>query len=261
MQPMLAILKREISMYFKSPIAYVLLAIYTFVSGLVFCLYLFQGYALITSELAFLQSLFFIIIPLMTMKSFSEENKNKTDLLLLTSPCKIGDIVLGKYLAAVFMFLCMSTITLVHIIITMLLGGVIDLPILGTYIIYFLTAFAYIAIGLFCSSLTENQIIAGIVSMLIFLLFSIYSTISNLIANLIASAVNSFDRIFGLVPSNVKDSISTNVASSLNWLNPSNRLAEFGRGIFTIPPIIFLFTYSAIFIYFTCKVLQRRRWN
>lgn len=261
MQATVAILKKELLMYFKSPIAYVLIAIYTFVSSLVFSLYLFQGYSLLASELNFLQSLFFIIIPLMTMKSFSEENRNKTDLLLLTSPCKIIHIVLGKYLACVIMFAIMSFITLIHVLVTIFLGGNVDLPLLGTVIIYFLTAFAYIAIGIYCSSFTENQIIAGIISMLIFLLFSIYPTISNLISNLISSVLNSLNSIVHFISPEIKSTIASKIASGLNWLNPSNRLAEFTKGIFSVPPIIFLLTYAFVFLYLTCKVLQKRRWN
>lgn len=260
MQALNAIYKRELGMYFKSPIAYVLFAIFSLVSGLVFALYLFQGYALLTNELNFLQSLFFILIPLLTMKSFSEEKKNRTDLLLLTSPAKLSEIVMGKYLAAVTLFVGMSALTLIHLGLTMLMQGRIDLPVLGSYLAYFLTAFAYIAIGLFCSALSENQIISGIVSMVIFLIFAIFSSISSVIGQLISTAVTKLDSLLSLFSSETKEAIAPAVTSALNWLNPSTRLPDFSRGIFSLTPIFFLLSYAGIFLYFTMKLIEKRRW-
>ena len=145
-----AIIRRELSMYFKSPIGYVLLAIYALVSGLVFSLHLMNGQALLSQEFVFVQSLFFIIIPLLTMRAYAEERRNGTEILLMTSPASIRQIVWGKYIAHLMIFIFLSLITIVHFVLTLALGGVVDLPVLGAVVAYFLTGCAYISIGLFC---------------------------------------------------------------------------------------------------------------
>ncbi|MDO5733280.1 MAG: ABC-2 transporter permease [Eubacteriales bacterium] len=254
-----AIYKRELMMYFKSPIAYILLGLYALVSGLVFSLYLFQGLAMISIELRFLQSLFFILIPLLCMKSFSSEKKNGSLVLLMTAPVRIRDIVLAKYLAAVTLFVISSLPSLLHLVITLLLGGRIDLQVAGTAIAYFIAAFAYIAIAIFCSVISESQLIAAIISMLIFLCFDVFSSITPVLGQVLSSALQSLD-VFGFFAGEQQTQIAKGIESTLRWINPSTRISDYARGIFSISPIFFLLSYIVLFLFFTCKKLEKQRW-
>jgi len=164
-----AIFKREFFAYFRSPIGYVVFAIFMAVSGLYFASGILSSYIDIVSELNFVQSFLFIIIPLMTMRSFSEDRRNGTEVLLFTSPANTLEIVMGKYLAALALFALMTAGTFTHLIIASLYGGLIDISVLGAYIGFIFLGVAYVSIGCFASALTENQIIAAVISFVIML--------------------------------------------------------------------------------------------
>lgn len=260
MKELKAIFKRELSSYFKSPIGWVLMAIFAFVSAIYFSTGIISGFSNVANILTFIQSLFFVIIPILTMKTFSEERRNGTEVLLHTSPASVWDIVLGKYFAALVFFILMSCITLVYVIITKLLGGRIDLVLLGTFIAFVLTAVVYIAIGVFCSSITENQIIAAILSVLIFVGFMMLNVISDLIGSFATNLVNRLD--FGNWLDTTKETqVGKSIADAINWLNPSTRLADYSRGIFNVLPMIFLLSFTFVFLFLTARVLEKRRWS
>ncbi|MCD8499553.1 MAG: ABC-2 transporter permease [Clostridiales bacterium] len=100
MTRILAIFKRDYLAYFRSPIGFVVLAIFMLLSGLYFSAGVLQSYQDMVGEIAFMQSFLFIVVPLLTMRTFAEDRKNGTEVLLLTSPASTVEVVLGKYLAA-----------------------------------------------------------------------------------------------------------------------------------------------------------------
>lgn len=255
-----AIFRRELTQYFKSPIGWVLMAIFAFVSGIYFSINILSGYSNVASVLQFMQSLFFVLIPILTMKTFSEERRNGTEVLLYTSPASIWDIVLGKYLASLVFFLIMSVVTLLYVIITVVLDGNVDLVLLGTFIGFIGTAIVYIAIGVFCSSITENQIIAAILAVLIFVGFQLLNVISSLAASFTTNLLSRIDVGNWWNPTQ-EEAAGQAVANALNWLNPSTRLADYSRGIFDVLPLIFLLSYTFIFLFLTSRVLEKRRWS
>lgn len=255
-----AITKREFNSYFKSPMGWVLFAIYSFVSGLYFSTMLMSNYIDISMILQFMRSLFFVLIPIMTMRSIAEDKKNGTDVLLATSPAKTSQIVLGKYFGTVLMFLFISSVNLLYLIVTLALGGNVDVKYLGTLIAYLLTAFVYLAIGLFASSITENQIIAAVISFVIFAAFELLSSMSAMIGSLVTSMFNQLD-FLNKIPASFDAKAGQAVASALNWLNPANRLAGFTHGIFDVLAIIYFLSMIVIFLYVTSHVMERRRWS
>lgn len=255
-----AIFRRELTQYFKSPIGWVLMAIYAFVSAIYFSINILSGFSNVATVLLFMQGLFFVLIPILTMKTFSEERKNGTEVLLYTSPASIWDIVLGKYLASLVFFLIMTSITLIYVLLTVLLEGRVDLVLLGTYIGYVGTAIVYIAIGVFCSSITENQIIAAILAVLIFVGFQLLNIISSLAASFTTNFLNRIDIGNWWNPTQ-EESAGQAVSYAINWLNPSTRLEDYSRGVFDILPLIFLLSFTFVFLFLTARVLEKRRWS
>ncbi len=260
MMQIYAIARREYNSYFKSPMGWVLLAIYVFISGLYFSSMLMSNYSDAAGVLQFMRSLFFVLIPLITMRSISEEKKNGTEVLLATSPAGTWQIVLGKYIGSVALFLTISAVNVLFIIITLALGGQIDIRYWGTLIAYLLTAFTYLAIGIFASALTENQIISAILSFVIFMSFEILGATSSMVGSLIGSIINQVD-FLDKIPAATEAAISSGITGGLNWLNPANRLASFYQGTFDILTVIYFFSMILIFLYLTIQIIERRRWG
>src|SRR5690606_25355348 len=105
-----------------------------------------------------------IVVPILTMRLLSEESRQKTDQLLLTSPLSVTGMVLGKYFAAVGVFLITLLITCIYPIILSFFGTIAVWEIVGGYVGFFLLGSAFIAVGLFVSSMTDNQVIAAVVT-------------------------------------------------------------------------------------------------
>ena len=157
-----AIYRREVGAFFTSSIAYVFLAVFYLAAG-----YFFFGssLAMATTDMSNLfSSLFFVItilIPVLTMRLFSEEKKQKTEQGLLTAPVSIGGIVMGKYLAALTLYTIGLAIIFVYALILSFFGAVAWGVVISNILALFLLGAAFIAVTLFISSLTENQVVAA----------------------------------------------------------------------------------------------------
>ncbi|KAB1068670.1 gliding motility-associated ABC transporter permease subunit GldF [Tamlana haliotis] len=178
---MLAILRKEINSFFASPIGYLVIAIFLTLNGLL--LWLFKGeFNILDYGFSDLSSFFLLapwilifLIPAVTMRSFSDEKKQGTLELLLTKPISIFNIVLGKYFGAFILILIALLPTLLYVYTVYELGnpvGNLDMgSTLGSYFgLLFLVA-AYTAIGVFASTLSDNQIVAFISAVFICFLF------------------------------------------------------------------------------------------
>lgn len=160
---MLAIYKREFKSYFYSMTGSIFIAFLTVITGIYFMAYnLHSGYPYFAYSLSGVTFVFLIAVPVLTMRSFSEERKNKTDQLLLTSPVSVGKMVAGKYLAMVTVFLIPCVIFCAYPLIIKTQGTAYFLTDYTAILVFFLMGCVYIAIGSFLSALTESQIIAAI---------------------------------------------------------------------------------------------------
>lgn len=261
MNRIIAIFKRELASYFRSPMGYVLFAIFMAISGLYFGIYAMNGQAYISYELSFVESyLFFLLIPIMTMRTFAEDRKNGTEVLLYTSPASTLEIVVGKYLASLSLFLMISATTLIHVLLVVGFGGRIDIGVLGSYIGYIFIGAAFIAIGVFASALTENQIIAAVISFVILMSLMLIDAIASLVGDGLASVVNTLN-FAGWLSDTQIDGFGTAITDGLNWLNPYSRLDNFTAGIFEISPIIFFVSIIAVFLFLTNRIIEKRRWS
>ncbi|NLV47110.1 MAG: ABC transporter permease [Clostridiaceae bacterium] len=254
-----AVFKRELAAYFRSPIGYVLFAIFMTISGLYFASGILYANIDLVGELNFIQSFLFIIVPVLTMRTFSEDRKNGTEVLLFTSPASSLEIVLGKYFAALSLFLIMTAGTLSHLVITALYDGLIDASVWGAYIGFIFLGVAYVSIGCFASALTENQIIAAVISFVIMLVMMLLNFVSSMLGS-VASTLISKINLFGLSDVQI-GSAGSAVTKALQWLNPTTRISNFVNGIFELSPILFFVSMAAVFIYLTNRIIEKRRWS
>ena len=179
---MFSILKKEINSFFASPIGYLVIAVFLLLNGLFLWLFkgdfniLDNGFADLSSFFLLSPWIFIFLIPAITMRSFSDEKKQGTLELLLTKPISHLQIVLGKYFGALILVGIAILPTVLYVFAIFKLGnpeGNLDIgSIIGSYIGLIFLAAAYIAIGLFASTLSDNQIVAFIIA--VFLCFFFY---------------------------------------------------------------------------------------
>lgn len=232
-----AILKRELSSYFNSAIAYVVMGVYFFFSG-----YFFHGICILNnnSSLAYVFSNMFVIIlfiiPIITMKTFAEEKKQKTDQALLTAPVGLTEIVLGKFLGAFLLFAICSCIFLLYgVVISFFVTPEWSL-ILCTFLGLLLLGAALVAINVFISVMTESVVISAVVGMGAGLLIYMMS--------------------------NFKTQVSIEwISALLDKIDFVNYYANFTYGLLNISDIIFFLSITGLFLFFTVRVLEKRRWS
>ena len=176
------------------------------------------------------------IIPIITMKTLSEEKHQKTDQALLTSPTSLTEIVIGKFLGAFILYAVCCCIFLVYAVVISFFAAP-DWPvILCTFLGIILLGATLIAINVFISALTESMIIAAVVGMALGLLISFLKNISDML---------SIDW----------------VTFVLEKINPLTYYTNFTYGILSITDIVFFITVTGLFLFFTVRVLEKRRWS
>lgn len=192
---MWAIIKKEVKSYFLSPIAYIFIGLFLFMSSIFFYLDVYVG-GVVNFEYMFysLSTILTFVIPILTMRMFSEERKNGTEQILYTSPRSITSIVLGKFISATIVMVICEICMLLYLGILMYFGTPHIASALITLLGFLLLSMAYIAFGMFASSITENQIIAGVITIAGFLIIwfmpGFYSKLSTF------SLINVFSNTF-----------------------------------------------------------------
>lgn len=235
---MFAVFRKEVKSYFYSPIAYVLIGLFIFVASVLFYAFnLSGGYGDITWIFGHWIFILILIIfsSIITMRILSEDRKNGTEVLLITSPVNLTNIVVGKFLAAFSVFVVMTVITLIYPLITLMYGGQFTSEILGGYIGFIFLGASFISVGVFASSLTENQIVSVVISFVI------------LLATWLLGAISS---AFGGV-----------IAVVINWISILSRYENFYRGILDLSSLVYFISFIAIFLFLTIRVIDRRRWS
>jgi ABC-2 type transport system permease protein len=233
-----AICSKELQMYFFSPVAYVAFAFYVLLSSFFFYINFVAGQPPIVDARSIVGNTTFIylfIIPLLTMRLVADEFRQGTDELLLTSPAGISEIVLGKYLSALIVQVGLVAISLVYPLI-MSSFGTLDMPVTWlSYLSMFLLGCAMMAIGLFASSLSNNQMVAGITGFVILLLLWLLDWVSSTMTGTLKDYVGQFS-----------------LTSHLNNLQ---------KGVFHGGDILFYITLTAVFLVLCIQVLERKRWR
>lgn len=241
-----AIYRREIGAFFSSPVGYVFLTVCYIISGIYF--YNNTIASSTTDTSSFFTNIFMILlilIPLLTMKTFSEEKKEKTEQGLLTAPVGLTSVVLGKYFAALTIYTLSISIVWIYGIILSFFGKVAWATIFSNWLALIFLGCAYIAIGIFISSLTESQMVSAVIT-LVLILFSF--TLDILAQN---SSSGFLSKFFSAAA----------VQKVISALSFYMRYYEFTNGIFNLSSILFYLSTAVIFIFLTVRIFERRRWN
>ena len=222
---MLSIIKKEVKSYFLSPIGYVFIGLFLIMSSIFF--YSLVQYGVTNFEYMFysLATVLTFIVPILTMRMFAEERKNGTEQLLLTSPRSVTSIVLGKFFSAVIILLIAELCTLMYYAILCYFGSPDILKTIVTLGGFLLLGMAYISFGMFASSITENQIIAGILSIGVFILMWFLPDISSIFSTF--SLINMFD--------------------------------NFPEGLIALDEIVTFVSFTVLFVLLTIIVIQRKK--
>lgn len=289
-----AVFKKEIKTYFTTMTGYVFLGLFLLLTGFYFCgNCVFGGSANIVDVLSLTLVAFLVLIPVLTMRLFAEETRQRTDQLLFTSPISILQIVIEKFAAAAALLLIGIGITACYslILIHYDVNGVFSIAQTVTGIVgYFLMGCCFISIGLFISVLTDNQIIAAVgtfaamffiimvdslsdilpattsanikfVGILIVLtaLF-VYNSTKNIFAPVIFAVLGFIaETAVYFINKSLFDGVMTKV---LSWFSVVTRYRNgFSMGIFNAVDIIYLVTFSAAFIYLSVNTIEKRRWK
>lgn len=287
---MLAIYKKEIRSYFTSMIGYVFMAFFLVIIGIFFYAQnLYSGYANFEYTLSTVNFLFVLLAPLLTMRLIAEENKQKTDQLLLTSPISAGSIVIGKFLAVFSVFIIVMLITCFYPLIMMHYGKI---PVIAAYSSIFgftLLGGAYLAMGLFISSLTDSQVVAAVISFVTFLFtvlmdgiagifpsdnktaFMVFTLIVLIICLILFLLMRNITFILGigcvleagltalylLHPTLLDGS----VVKVFKWFSVITRFDSFRNGIFDLSSVVYYLSIIILFTFFTMQVIKKKRWN
>ncbi|MCC8132088.1 MAG: ABC transporter permease subunit [Oscillospiraceae bacterium] len=242
---MKAIFKREFSAYFKSPIGYIFLTAFYAAAGVLFGITAvstssLDGLLYLTPDMSTMFTLLFyvlmVLIPILTMRTMSEEMKNKTDQCLLTAPISLGSLVVGKFLAAFCVYAMGVAATFVYAIVINFFVEVHWLEVMGTILGLLLIGASFIAICMFVSSLTENQVTAAVGGFAAILVMYLISSIASII--------------------NV--SWISNILYELSVLS---RYSYFTYGIFDFSNVLFFISMVVVFLFLTVRVVERRRWS
>lgn len=232
-----AIYRREMGAFFSSGIAYVFLSVFFVFSGFFF----YDGTIMMatTDTSSMFGAMFLVVlflIPVLTMRLLSEEKKQKTDQGLLTAPVSLWSIVLGKYFAALTLFVIAESVAFIYAFILAYFGNVVWATLLGNYFAMLLLGSAFIAVGVFISSLTENQMASAVASFLALMLLYMLDTIAG----------------------NIKLEFLSKLLTSLSFYS---RYMEFTMGIFNLSSVLFYLSAAFLFNFFTVRVLEKRRWS
>jgi len=287
---MFAIYKRELKTYFQTPIGYIYLSLFLLISGLLFVLgtlfNLSPNYAPFLSSILFI---FLLAIPVLTMRLMTDEHRYRTDQLLLTSPIRISNIVLGKYFAAVTMFLITIAVTALYPIVMSFYGDIDGWESVGSYLGFILLGCSFVSIGLFVSTTTENQVVAAIVTFVALLVSWIIDFVAQGIPTdpvtsliFVCVVVAGIALWLYLSTRNLIIPIAIGVigigialvfffthqawyvgfiTKVLGWLSLVQRYESFPRGILKFDAVVYYLTVSALFLFLTVRLIEKKRWS
>lgn len=235
---MSAIFRREFKSFFTGPIGYIALAVIIAASGMFFFMYnLNYGMADLTGVFSGLFTISLLVIPFLTMRLFSDEKRQKTDQALLTAPGSLTGIVLGKFFAALVLYVIAISITLVYAVILAFQVSPDWMLLVGNFIGLLLVGALIISIGVFISCLTESQVIAAL---------------GTLAVSVILLTIDQIGSLLGGI---------TFLEGIVAFISITARYSEFTAGLINYDSIIYFITMQALFVFLTVRVLDSRRWN
>ena len=256
MNNMLAIAQKELKSYFASPIAYIVIGMFALLYGYFYVAILaffvreslqlgqfgMQGPHTMNVNQQFIRPLLqnvtilvLFIMPMVTMRTYSEEKRSGTIELLLTSPLADFQIIMGKFLGAMALYAIMLAVSAIHIAILFLYGQPEWKPLFSAYLGLLLLGGCFISVGLFISSLTKNQIVAGMVTFAVFLFLWVITWIGG----------------FG----------GPGLDQVTNYLSIIEHFDDFGKGVIDTTHIIYYVSFITFGLFLTAKSVDSERWR
>lgn len=256
---MLAIYRKEMRSYFINPIGYIYLGVFLVFSALLCCYTtLISGTYDTSMYFTFLIMSFIILIPILTMRLFAEERKLRTEQLLLTAPVTITGMVLGKYLAALTMYVGGILLSCINFLPLYLIAkqenaandtslthiGPVTGEIVGSVLAVILLGAALIAVGTLISALTENQLSAAVITIgviAVMVLLNVFNMLTD----------SDGQPIIG----------SYIVRAVIDWISVISRFGNFSNGIFDYAALLYYASLAFVFLFLTVRVYEKRRWG
>lgn len=288
---MLAIIKKELRQYFYSMVGFVFLAFFLAIIGLyTWAGNLSSGIGNFEATLGNLTFIYVILIPILTMRIVAEENKQKTEQLLYTSPISLTRVIVGKYLAVIILFTIGILVVALYPLLISSYGEGVRLSLAYSSLIgYYLLGAANIAIGLFISSLTESQVIAAVVSFIVLLMSNMLGSIASMLPSdslsqgvilaviWIVVCVAVYNMMKNIIVTGVLAVIGEAVIWGIYAVKPSlfesllskvaevfvvsARYADFELGILKYDAIVYYLSVIFLFIFLTIQVIKKKRFN
>jgi len=254
MNNMLAIAHKELKSYFASPTGYIVIAVFALLMGFFFDaileIYLQQSLQfagaggapqmnvndqLVRPLLLNGSVMVLFVLPMITMRTYSEEKRSGTIELLLTSPLTDFEIVMGKFLGAMTLYAAMLAVTLIDIALLFVWGNPEWIPIAGAYLGLLLMGGCFVAIGLLVSSMTRNQVVAGVVTWAVFLMLWVINWVSG--------------------------SVGPQMQGVLEYLSFTGHFDDFSRGIIDSKHVIYYVSFIAFGLFLTMRSVDTERWK
>jgi ABC-2 type transport system permease protein len=252
MSNVIAIAHKELKAYFASPIAYIVIGFFVLLFGFFFytMLLVFNQQSMMGMEggpsrnvneqmirPVFLNAsvILLFVLPMVTMRTYSEEKRSGTIELLLTAPLTDFQIILGKFLGAMALYAAMLAVTFVHMLVLYAFGSPEWIPIATSYLGMLLMGGCFISVGLLISSLTKNQIVAGMITFGVFLLLWV---------------INWIGSFSGPTTQQV-----------LDYLSITNHLDDFTRGIIDTKHLVYYLSFIAFGLFLTARSVDTERWK
>lgn len=287
---MLAIYKKELRSYFNSMMGYVFIAFFLVIIGVWFFFEnLLYGYSNFEYTLASINFIFILLVPLLTMRLMAEENKQKTDQLLYTAPVTATGIVIGKFLAVFTIFGIVMAITCFYPLILSMYGDVQFSSAYASILAFLLLGAAYLSIGLFISSLTDSQVVAAVISFVVFLFTVIMDGIAGMFSSDNKTAIIVFTVLLIIIcfilykmMHNLTVSIGAgliceaaliiayfirptifdgSVRKVFSWLSVNSRFDNFPVGVFDLSAIVYYISITVLFNFLTVQAIKKKRWS
>ncbi|MBF9018732.1 MULTISPECIES: ABC transporter permease [unclassified Oceanispirochaeta] len=287
---MLAVFKKELLTYFTTSVGYIFMGVFLLISGILFTMgNIFGMDSDYATFLGGLIMIFLLVVPLLTMKIYSEEKRQKTDQLLMTAPQSTAGIVAGKFLAAVALFFMTLLITGLYPLFLSFHTRMDTAQIMGTYIGFFLLGISFISIGVYISSLTDSQAGAAILTFCVLIItwivdfiggFMPVSPLAGVIFALIITAMTAgwmynatknipaaaIPVIIGVIIIAAlyfinQDLFINLIAKTLSWFSLTKRFTDFPMGILKLNAVIYYLSFSGFFLFLTSQRIEKQRWS
>ncbi len=232
---MTAVFKREFKSYFTNPLGFIIIAVFTFLSGMPFGMIFGSGSPAVHGVVNFMSTVVIFATPFITMRLISEDRRQKVDQVLLTAPVTVTGIVMGKFLAAMALYaLGLVALAIYPFIISfyttidwlLYLYSIIGILCLGAVMI---------SIGMFISSLTESPVVSAAITFAVFLAVMLLGSY--------ASSANS--------------AVLTVINSAISFIE---RFYSFTTGVCDLADLIYMLSISALFVFLTVRSVEKRRW-